>query len=153
MTRGWDAQTFQRLGQIPVQFYSVALSPDGQLVVGQTVNGIEVWDWADAEPVGAAGEFDSSLWHGSGLNWSHALAVSLDGQHVAAYANQTSNTAVSLWRVATGERVATLTGPTAPAPLPAGRLRDIHGSLWWRGVGLRGLAASSLDGTAVWPVP
>ena len=40
-TRVWDAITFKRLGQIPVQFYSVALSPDGQVVLGQTPTGVE----------------------------------------------------------------------------------------------------------------
>ncbi len=168
-TRIWAAQTSKRLGQIPVQFYSVALSPDGRLVLGQTLEGIEVWDWsadqqlwAQPEPIGDTHQ-PNGLWRFPNLSLSHDLAVSSDGRYVATYANQTSNTIVSLWRVATGEKVATLAGHTTPDPWPSGRLGNAYGVPWYQRVYMSGLAfspdgrhlaASSLDGTVlVWPVP
>jgi WD40 repeat protein len=153
-TRLWDSKTFKLLGQLPVRFDAVAISPDGAVVVGATSGALEAWDWG-------AGRRRWSV--AQPLNRLGQLTISPTGDFVAADVTTNNRPAIALWRMATGERVATLTGHTMPDPWPLGRLGNVYGVPWYQGIHMSGLAfspngrhlaASSLDGTMlVWPVP
>jgi WD40 repeat protein len=150
-TRVWEAATFKRVGQLPVGFDQLALTPDNAILLGINRRGLEAWDWRTGQ----------QLWVSNHANARVSLAglrISPDGQYAAAYSRFARQSVVQLWRMDTGALVASLPGHTQPT-----RLSLSQGVRWPFGVHITGLAfspdstrlaASSLDGTVIiWPLP
>lgn len=149
-TRVWEVSSFARLGQLPVGFDQLAFAMGDDVVVGITAGRLEAWDWRHARQVWVA-----DLPAGR-------LEVSPNGEYVATAAYGHGNTDIHLWRAATGERVATLTGHTAPSQTAWSRT-SAYDVRWPFGIRLTSLAfspdstklaAGSQDGTVlIWPIP
>lgn len=146
-TRVWNVDTWQRVAQLPVEFDEVYLIAGDTRLIGRTAKTLEVWNLNGDRPV-----------------WVTAVAASrLTVSPTGEYAATSSGTMVSVWRVATSEHVADLTGHTVPSFKGWQRL-NMYDHRWPFGVrGITGLAfspdgtrlaASSEDGTVlIWPVP
>ncbi|HLE28996.1 MAG TPA: WD40 repeat domain-containing protein [Anaerolineales bacterium] len=144
-TRLWDAQTFTQQTLLPTQFYDLAFSPDGCLVVGHTEAGLAAWDWQTGQRLWIADEAIPPIKYHSYYTtyryrrFDQGVAVSPSGELVAAY---TKANTIRLYRLATGEHVATFTGHTVSVTGAAFSPDSAQ------------LAASSYDGTVlIWPVP
>ncbi len=148
-TRIWDTQSGKMLAQFPVLFYNFVLSPDGRLVAGHTLQGVEVWDWKTTQRIWSAQEdisYQCPLTYYGDYDLcgrlSGGVAVDPAGKYVATYAEATGNTA-RLWRAATGELITTLVGHTAPVS-----------SIAFSPDGSKLAGGSYQDGTIlIWPVP
>jgi WD40 repeat protein len=149
-TRVWEVSSFARLGQLPVGFDQLAFAMGDEIIVGITAGHLEAWDWRSARQVWVA-----DLPAGR-------LEVSPNGEYVSTTAFGQGNTDITLWRAATGELVATLTGHTAPSREAWSRT-SAYDVRWPFGIHLTSLAfspdstklaAGSQDGTVmIWPVP
>lgn len=142
-TRIWDPISLTMTVELPTVFYDMKFSPDNNLLVGHTLNSIEVWDWKNARQLWSVEEklYDTCYPYNCGARW-HTLAVSPSGEFIATYAYPTTGKTVRLYRLTTGEFITTFTGHTAS-------ITDIAFSPDGTKV-----AASSLDGTIlIWGVP
>lgn len=143
-TRIWTVESLDLLASLPPLFYDVAFSPDGNMVIGMTVSGVEVWDWQTGHRLWAAEDGASCDRYPQYYGDAHkqCLSISSNGKYVADYTNTSSNSNVHLYHLATGELVAILTGHTAPITAVAFSPDGTQ------------VAASSTDGTIlIWDVP
>jgi WD40 repeat protein len=144
--RIWDVESLKLIAELPGQFYDLAASPDNGLLIGHTESGLEAWDWRNARQVWQADEKLSIPLRSRSSSYRYryqkqGLSLNPAGELVATYAPSTGNTA-HLYRLSSGELIATLTGHTAPI---TGVAFSPDGSK---------VAASSGDGTVlVWAIP
>ncbi len=141
--RIWDSNSLQLLSELPTVFYAVNFSEDGKLVVGQSNNRLEVWDWATQQLLWHVPQVISPQCHReTGLcSVDHTYGLVVHGNYLASFASSNGNN-VQLYNLTSGDLIASFIGHTASV---TGLVFSPDGSQ---------LAASSGDGTIlIWQVP